>query len=66
MLEDIRNVLKNVADIFELNITIPEELEGKITIKAVDATWHEIFEMALTPFGYTFRDENRIIAIVRN
>ena len=31
--EDIRNILRNVADLFELNIIMPDTLQGKTTIK---------------------------------
>src|SRR5687768_5598392 len=37
--EDIRNILRNVADLFELNLIIPETLQGKATIKLRNVTW---------------------------
>ena len=30
--EEIRNILRNVADLFELNIIVPEALKGRTTI----------------------------------
>ncbi|MES2693624.1 MAG: secretin N-terminal domain-containing protein [Verrucomicrobiota bacterium] len=64
--EDIRNILRNVADLFELNIIMPEALQGKTTIKLRDVTWRQIFESVLSPVNYTFREEGNIIKIVSN
>ena len=36
--EDIRNILRNVADLFELNLAMPDSLQGKTTIKLRDVT----------------------------
>src|SRR5688572_23910626 len=52
--EDIRNILRNVADLFELNLIIPETLQGKATIKLRNVTWRQIFAKVLTPIGYGF------------
>lgn len=64
--EDIRNILRNVADLFELNIIMPDSLQGKTTIKLRDVTWRQIFESVLGPVGYTYREEGNIIKIVSN
>src|SRR5206468_4469398 len=39
--EDIRNILRNVADLFELNLLMPESLTGKTTIKLRDVRSEE-------------------------
>ncbi|HVU35119.1 MAG TPA: secretin N-terminal domain-containing protein, partial [Opitutaceae bacterium] len=62
--EDIRNILRNVADLFELNIIMPETLQGKATIKLRDVTWRQIFQSVLDPVGYTFVEDGNIIKIV--
>src|SRR5262245_45233192 len=49
--EDITNILRNVADLFELNIVIPPALQGKASIKLRDVTWRQIFTSVLTPVG---------------
>ncbi len=64
--EDIRNILRNVADLFELNIIMPDTLQGKTTIKLRDVTWRQIFESVLGPVGYTYREDGNIIKIVSN
>ncbi len=62
--EEIRNVLRNVADLFELNLVIPETLQGKTSIKLRDVTWRQIFHVVLQPVGYTFVEEGNIIKVV--
>lgn len=62
--EDIRNILRNVADLFELNIVVPDTLQGKTSIKLRDVTWRQIFQVVLSPVGYTFAEEGNIIKIV--
>jgi type II secretory pathway component GspD/PulD (secretin) len=62
--EDIRTILRNVADLFELNLVVPESLQGKTSIKLHDVTWRQIFEVVLTPVGYTYIDDAGIIKVV--
>lgn len=64
--EDIRNILRNVADLFELNIIMPDTLQGKTTIKLRDVTWRQIFESVLSPVGFTYIEDGNIIKIVSN
>ena len=62
--EEIRNILRNVADLFELNLVIPDTLQGNTSIKLRDVTWRQIFEVVLGPAGYTFVEEGNIIKVV--
>ncbi len=62
--EEIRNILRNVADLFELNLVIPDTLQGNTSIKLRDVTWRQIFEVVLSPVGYTFVEEGNIIKVV--
>lgn len=62
--EEIRNVLRNVADLFELNLVIPETLQGKTSIKLRDVTWRQIYQVVLQPVGYTFVEDANIIKVV--
>ena len=64
--EDIRNIIRNVADLFELNLSMPDALQGKTTIKLRDVTWRQIFQTVLTPVNYTYVEEGNIIKIVSN
>ncbi|MGH7957432.1 MAG: secretin and TonB N-terminal domain-containing protein, partial [Opitutaceae bacterium] len=64
--EDIRNILRNVADLFELNIIMPDTLQGKTTIKLRDVTWRQIFQSVLEPVNYTYVEDGNIIKIISN
>ena len=64
--EDVRNILRNVADLFELNIIMPDTLQGKTTIKLRDVTWRQIFQSVLGPVNFTYVEEGNIIKIVSN
>ncbi len=62
--EEIRTVLRNVADLFELNLVIPDTLQGKTSIKLRDVTWRQIYKVVLEPVGYTFIEDGNIIKVV--
>ena len=62
--EEIRTVLRNVADLYNLNLVIPDSLQGTTSIKLRDVTWRQIFNVVLDPVGYTFIEENGIIKVV--
>jgi type II secretory pathway component GspD/PulD (secretin) len=64
--EDVRNILRNVADLFELNLIIPEALQGKASIKLRDVSWRQIFQSVLGPINYTYIEEGNIIKVVSN
>lgn len=64
--EDVRNIVRNVADLFELNIIIPETLQGKASIKLRDVSWRQIFQSVLGPINFTYIEEGNIIKIVSN
>lgn len=64
--EDIKTILRNVADLFELNLVVPDTLTGKTSIKLRDVTWEQIFTVVLSPVGYTYVREGNIIKIVSN
>lgn len=62
--EEIRNILRNVADLFELNLVVPDTLQGRTSIKLSNVTWRQIFKVVLTPVGYTFIEDANIIKVV--
>lgn len=62
--EEVRNILRNVADLFELNLVIPDTLQGNTSIKLRDVTWRQIFDVILAPVGFTYVEEGNIIKIV--
>lgn len=64
--EDIRNILRNVADLFELNLVVPDTLQGRTSIKLRDVTWRQIFHVVLSPVNFTYIEDGNIIKIVSN
>ena len=62
--EDIKTILRNVADLFELNLVMPDTLQGKTSIKLRDVTWRQIFEVVLKQVGYTFVEKDNIVKII--
>ncbi len=61
--EDVRTILRNVADLFELNLVIPDTLTGRTSIKLRNITWRQAFEVVLGPLGYTYVEDRNIIRI---
>lgn len=64
--EDIRNILRNVADLFELNLVVPDTLQGRTSIKLRDVTWRQIYQVVLAPVGFTYIEDGNIIKVVSN
>ena len=62
--EEIRTVLRNVADLYMLNIVIPESLQGTISIKLREVSWRQIFNVVLDPIGFTYVEEGNIINVI--
>ena len=62
--EEIRSVLRNVADLYELNLVIPDTLVGRTSVKLREVTWEQVFEVVLSPVGYTYVRDNNIIKVV--
>jgi type IV pilus assembly protein PilQ len=62
--EEIRVVLRNIADLYELNLVVPDTLQGRTSLKLSGVTWRQIFKVVLSPVGYTFVEDGNIIKIV--
>ncbi len=61
--EEIRQILSNVANLFELKVVMPDALQGKTTIKLNNVTWRQIFHAVLAPAGYTFGEDDGVVRI---
>lgn len=61
--EDVRSVIRSVATLYELNVVIPEELVGTVSLRLHDVTWQQVFEVILEPYNYTFVIEKNIVKI---
>ncbi|MFP4156192.1 MAG: type II secretion system protein GspD [Opitutales bacterium] len=61
--EDVRTILRNVADLFELNLVIPDTLQGRTSLKLKNITWKQVFEVVLEPLGFTYVEDRNIVRI---
>ncbi len=61
--EEVRTIISNVADLFELNVVIPDTLVGSTTLKLRNVSWQQVFDVVLEPLGYTWVRDRNIIKI---
>ncbi|MDP0501917.1 MAG: secretin N-terminal domain-containing protein [Verrucomicrobiota bacterium JB022] len=61
--EDVRNIIRNVAELYELNVVIPEELTGRVSLRLRNVTWRQVFDVILRPLDYTYVIEDNIIMV---
>ena len=61
--EDVRTILRTVADLFDLNLVIPDALQGRTSVKLRKITWQQVFEVVLEPLGFTYLVDRNIIRI---
>ena len=63
--QEISVILRNIAELFELNIVIPDDLEGSTSLNLRDVTWQQVFDIVLEEKGYSWSEVNGIIRIRR-
>lgn len=61
--EDIKQVLRYVSELYDLNIVIPTALTGKVTIRLKDVAWQALLEAILSPLGCSYTENKGIIQI---
>lgn len=61
--EDVRDIIRSVAELYELNVVIPDSLAGSVSIKLRDVTWQQVFDVVLEPLSYTYIIDGNIIKI---
>ena len=61
--EDVRDIIRSVAELYELNVVIPDSLAGSVSIKLRDVTWQQVFDVVLEPLNYTYLIDGNIIKI---
>lgn len=62
--EEIKSVLRYVAELYDLNIIIPTNLTGSVTLRLKDVDWKVLLVAILTPLGCSYTDNGGIIQIV--
>ena len=61
--EEIRNILRGVAELKQLNVVIPDTITGRMSIKLKRVSWQQVFDVVLEPIGYTYVIDGNIIKI---
>ena len=61
--EEVRTIIRNVADLYDLNVVIPDTLVGSTSLKLRNVTWRQVFEVILDPVGFTYTTDGNIIKI---
>ena len=62
--EEIKNVLRYTAELYDLNIIIPTTLAGNVTLRLKDVDWKALLSSVLSPLGYSYTNKDGIIQIV--
>lgn len=61
--EDVRVILFNVAELFDLNLVVPDTLQGRTSLKLHNITWRDVFDVVLEPLGYAYVEDRNIIKV---
>lgn len=61
--EEIRTIIRNVADLYQLNVIIPDSLTGRTSVRLRNVTWRQLFKTVLAPAGYYYQEDGNIITI---
>lgn len=61
--EDVREIVRSVADLYRLNVVIPAALSGRVTLRLRDVTWQQVFDVVLQPLNFTYVIDRNIIMI---
>lgn len=62
--EPIRSILRNVADLYDINLVVPDTLLGNTSIKLRDVNWRQIFQIVLKPAGFSYVQEGTVVRVV--
>ncbi len=61
--EEIRIIIRNVAELYDLNVVIPDTLVGSTSLKLRNVSWRQVFDVVLEPIGFTYVEDRNIIKI---
>ena len=61
----LRDMLAMIASRERQNLVIPEGIQGRVTIRAINAPWERVFDAVLDASGleYTYRKNSKIILV---
>jgi type IV pilus assembly protein PilQ len=60
---DIKNILRLIAEVSNLNIIVADEVTGKITMRLVDVPWDQALEIILQSKGLDKRQVGNVVRI---
>jgi type II secretory pathway component GspD/PulD (secretin) len=60
---DIRTILREVSDLYDVPLIIPESLQGRATIKLRNVGWQQLFKTILEPIGYTYEWDGKVATV---
>ena len=60
---DITNIFRLLAEVSKLNIVVPEEVKGKITLRLIDVPWDQALDIILKTKGLGMIREGNVIRI---
>lgn len=63
---EIRTILRELADLYQINVVIPDTLRGTASVKLRDVTWEQAFDVLLDPIDWTYRRDGQVIVISPN
>lgn len=61
---DIRNILKLIAEVANINIVWGTDVEGKISMRLDNVPWDQALEMILRPNGLSYQIEDDVLWVV--
>lgn len=61
--EEIKSVLRYIAELYDLNIIIPTSLSGSVTLRLKNVDWKALLTAVLTPLGCSYTENEGIIQI---
>jgi len=61
---DIRNILRLIAEVAQINIVWGHDVQGKVSMKLDNVPWDQALEMILKPNGLTYQIEGDVLWVV--
>lgn len=59
----VSSIVRSIADLYELNVVIPESLSGNASIKLHHVSWQQVFKELLEPRGFSYTVDDSIVRI---
>jgi hypothetical protein len=62
---DLKSALRQLADLYHLDLVIPDSIVGRTSVKLRDVTWPQALKVLLEPIGWTYRIDGQVIVLER-